>query len=1125
MNSNKEILLHKLDEFIRKYYKNQLIKGAILSTGTIIAFYLTIAILEYFSHFNTTTRTILFYLFIISNIYILTKLVIIPVFRLNKMGKIISYEEAALIIGKHFSEVKDKLINILQLQQQENTPENIHHDLLKASIEQKIKELKPVPFTSAIDLSENKKHLKYAVIPLSIFILIVFAAPSLITESTKRLVKHNTYFEKQAPFSFEIKNKKLEAMQQDDFTLEVKLSGNEIPSAVFLETEGVEYRLEKNNIINFSHIFKNIQGDIRFRLIADGFTSKEYELKTIPKPVLVDFEVALTYPSYIGKKNESLKNIGDIIIPAGTKVYWKFNTQNTDLVKINFTDTVFSLTPSQKNTFDVSKHFFGNKVYSITTANNLIRNKDSIVYNINVIPDNYPAIQLKEDRDSTSLKRVFFSGNIKDDYGFAKLAFHYRHTPASVTTTNTQTADYKSVIIPVNKKTTHDQFYHFWDMNELGIGAGDEVEYYFEVWDNDGVHGSKATRTEKIVFKAPTLNEIAQNTEKSNEEIKEKIEESIKEAKELQKQINDINKKVLEKKKLDWEEKKKLEDLLNKQRNLQKNIENIKKENSQNNREQNEYKQADENLLEKQQQLEELFKEIMTDEMKKLFAELEKLLNQLDKEKVQETLEQMKLSNKDIEKELDRTLELFKQMEFEQKLEQTIEKLDELAKKQEQLSEKTNEKNADNKQLEEKQQELNKEFENIQKDLDNLEKKNNELEQPNKMDNTEKQEQDVKNEMQNSSEQLSKNNKKKAGQSQKNAAQKMQELKEQMQQMQSSMQMESSEEDMNKLRDILENLVKLSFDQEKLMTDLTATKTNNPQYVKLAQQQKKLQDDSKMIEDSILALSKRVPEIKSMVNREISAINMNMGKAIEAMAERQTSEAAGRQQMAMTSVNNLALLLNEALQQMQAQMRQQQSQMQGNGSCNKPGGSGKKPSAANMRQMQEQLNKQIESLKKQMEQGQKDGKNKGQQGKGGMGMSEELAKLAAQQEAIRREMQKMMEEMKKEGNTPGGNLKELQNKMEETETDLVNKMITQETIRRQQEILTRLLEHEKAERERDTDEKRESKEAKNENFRNPNDFLEYKRLKEKEMELLKTIPAALNPFYKTKVNEYFNTFE
>jgi hypothetical protein len=253
-----------------------------------------------------------------------------------------------------------------------------------------------------------------------------------------------------------------------------------------------------------------------------------------------------------------------------------------------------------------------------------------------------------------------------------------------------------------------------------------------------------------------------------------------------------------------------------------------------------------------------------------------------------------------------------------------------------------------------------------------------------------------------------------------------------------------------------------------------------------------------------------------------------MEKAVAEIKESQTpsydgknhkQEAQSRQQFAMTSINNLALMLNEALSQMQAQAK---SQKPGSGSCNKPGGNGKKPSMANLRQMQEQLNKQIQKMKEGLEKG---GNKPGQKpGMGMGGMSQEIAKLAAQQEAIRQELQKMADQINKDGKG-SGNMSKLAKEMEETETDLVNKLISPETMKRQQEILTRLLEHEKAEKEREMDEKRQSNEAKNENFSNPNQFFEYNRQKLKETELLKTVPPSLNPFYKSKVNQYFNNID
>ncbi|MBN8694951.1 MAG: hypothetical protein J0L87_00350 [Bacteroidetes bacterium] len=1129
MSTGYTSLIAKLDEFIRKYYKNQLLKGLIYSIGLLLLSFISVTVLEFYAHFNSLVRTVLFYLFVGFSATILVNYIFFPLSKLYRLGPIISYEEAAQIVGKHFTNIQDKLLNVLQLQRDKEQYAG-NSDLLNASIDQKIVELKPVPFTSAIDFSDNKKYLKYALIPLLLIVVILFSAPSIITDGTKRLVKHSEYFEKEAPFEFVIQNKGLTAVTQEDYELRLKMKGEEIPDQVFIEIEGNEFKLEKEDIINFKYTFKNIQKNILFFLSADGFKSKQYELVALPNPILLNFDIALVYPAYLNKKNEIVKNTGDLIIPAGTKVSWGFNTQNTDAVRLNFNDTSFALAPSDENKFSYSQRLFKDKTYSVITANKFLKNHDSVTYSINVIPDAYPQVSFEEQKDSMSTKRIYFKGNIKDDYGFSKLTFNYRF----IVNNDSAIGDkYKqlttnSALIDINKQSTQDQFFHYWDLNRLDVSPGDQIEYYFEVWDNDGVVGSKSTRSQKMVFKAPTLSELEEKTEKNNDKIKDDLQKSIDQAKDVQKALSDLQRKLAEKKTLTWEEKKKLEELLNKQKELQNKVENIKNENNQNIQEQNEYKQPNEEMLEKQKQLEELFEKVMTPELKEKYNELQKLMEKMDKEKIQEALEKMKLDNKDLMKELDRNLEIFKQLEVEQKLQENIDKLNELSKKQEELSKKAEEKNADSKELKAKQDDLNKKFEELQKDMKEMQKKNNELEEPMPMENTEQQQQDIQKEMQNSSDQLQNNQKKNASKSQKNAAQKMEQMSQQMSAMQQQAEQEQSEEDINKLRALLENLIQLSFDQEALMGDLKKAKPSDPQYFKINQKQKKLQDDSKMIEDSLLALSKRVPKIKAAVNKEVSAINMNMEKAVAEITESQTAsydgknhkqEAQSRQQFAMTSINNLALMLNEALSQMQAQAK---SQKAGSGSCSKPGGNGKKPSMANLRQMQEQLNKQIQKLKEGMEKG---GNKPGQKpGMGMGGMSQEIAKMAAQQEAIRQELQKMADQINKDGKG-AGNLSKLAKQMEETETELVNKLISPETMKRQQEILTRLLEHEKAEKEREMDEQRQSNEAKNENFSNPNQFFEYNRLKQKETELLKTVPPSLNPFYKSKVNQYFNTIE
>ncbi len=1114
MKDNYEILITKLDLFIRKYYKNQLIRGALYSLAFLVLFFLVTNTLEYFGHFTPLTRTLLFYAYLLGNLAILGRLVVLPLVKLNKIGKIISHEQAAVIIGTHFPEVADKLLNTLQLRQmQDFHPE--HTDLIEASIGQKINHLQPIPFQSAIDLAQNKKYLKFALPPLVLLVIILLAAPSFITEPTTRLINHTEYFETPAPFSVTILNKKLEAAQQEDFTLNIRLEGNEIPDQLLIEYNNARYKLTKENNILYHYQFKNLQKNVSFQIVTEDYTSREYELNVLPKPIVLNFQVELSYPGYIHRENEKLVNNGDLLLPAGTVVTWKFYTRDTREIKLRFKDKLQVLEQKSADAFQFTASFLESQSYSVTTFNEYLKNKDSLAFSINVIPDSYPLIQAEEYHDSVYEKRLYFKGDIKDDYGFRKLTFNYRVIKGADSLNNT--GSMSSDTLGINLNVNQQAFYHFFDLSTLNIKAGDGVEYYFEVWDNDGIHGSKSSRSQKMFFKAPTQQEASEKAENENKELKEDIQQAIKDAKDLQKKVEDLNKKLLDKKEIGWQEKNQINELLQKQEALQKKVEDIKKDQLENSIREQQNMEMSEEIMEKQQQLEELFDQIIPEEMKEQIRELQELMKEFDKNKVNDMLDKIQMNSEDLEKQLDRNLEIFKQLEFEKKLEETKNKLDSLAKKQDQLSEESLKKDSDTKDLEQKQDQLNKEFEQFSKDMQDLEEKNKDLEDPNMMPDTKQDQQDIKNDMNQSTQNLKDKKGKKAAQSQKNAAQKMKDLSKKMDQMQQQMEGADMEQDMKSLRDILENLVQLSFDQEDLMLQVNKVKTYDPQYLKIIQRQKKIKDDLQMVEDSLYALAKRQASIKPMVTREVTEINMNVEKSLEELTERRTGTASGKQQYVMTGVNNLALLLQESLDQMQQMM--QQAQGQGKSGCSKPKiGSGDKPMKS-MRELQEQLNQQMQQMKDQMEKGQQ------KPGPGQQSMSEQLARAAAQQEAIRKQLQKLRDELAKEGKGNTGNLNKAIQDMEQTETDLVNKMITNQTLMRQKEILTRLLESEKAMRQREQEEKRESTEAKNQLYSNPKNFFEYNKIKSRETELLKTVPPTLKPFYKNKVSAYFYNFE
>ncbi|MDP4268012.1 MAG: hypothetical protein Q8880_11325 [Bacteroidota bacterium] len=1127
--SNYEILIKKLDEFIRKYYKNQLIRGGIYLTAVLVAFFIIIAVSEYFAHFGTAVRTFMFYSYIAINTFILIRQVVIPLLGLWRIGKVISHEEAARIIGKYFRNVKDKLLNTLQLKQlAENNIDNKF--LIEASINQKIEELKPIPFSSAISLKENRKYLKYAVIPMILMVLLLFSAPKVLTEPGKRLISHDVYFEKPLPFHFVIQNKNLNVVQNDDYTLHLKLTGNEIPDNVYMNIDNSQYKLSKENTISFSYVFKNVNQNKKFYFEAAGYRSADYELNVYPKPIVLNFSVQLDYPAYLNKPSEVISNTGDLVLPAGTRATWKFNTKDTKYLNMIFDHKTNILNNKDENNFTYSKVFLENETYAVTTINEYLRNRDSLFFSVNVVPDAYPAIETECKKDTVSNQRLYFSGNISDDYGFSKLTFNYRLT-ASEDKEN-RNSKMISIDIPISKTIVKQPFYYYFDINNLNLSFGDEIEYYFEVSDNDGIRGPKSTRSVKEIFKTPTIKELEKKAGEKSEDIKKQLSQAMKDAKELQNMVDDLNRRMVDKKNLTWEDKNKIQQLIEKQKNLQSRIENLKKENLIKNRIDSQISPNDEDIVQKQEQLQDLFDKIMTDEMKELFKELEKMMEKVDKQSLQDKVDKMKLDNKDLQKELDRSLSLYKQLEFEQNLDRTIKKIDELSQKQKDLSQESQKKDADSKELSKKQDDLSNKYQDVKKDINNLKEENRKLEQPVKFGDTNLKEAEIQNKIDEASKQLKDRKPKKASKPQEEAAEGMQQLEEKLNEVQKNMEENSMAEDYESLRLILQNLLRLSFGQENLMLSLTKTNTNNPYYVKIIQKQKQLKDDAKMIEDSLFALSKRQIQIKSVVNKEISAINNNMDNAIEMLAKRQPYYVTSRQQYSMTAINNLALILNESLDDFHKEMskNEQKKPKSGSGSCNKPGGNGKsskKPSLKTMKKLQEELNKQLQKLKEEQGKGQcnKPKGNKPCKDGSGKQFSEQFARYAAQQEAIRRQLNALKEQLKKEGKFSDKNLEKISQEMEQTETELVNKKISMETLLRQQDIFTRLLESEKAEKERDMEERRESNEAKSEKYSNPSEFLEYKRLKSKQAELLKTMPVSFKMFYKNKVGEYLNNLE
>jgi len=1096
---NANILDDKLDEYINKYYINQSVRGILLGLALVLLYVLVAIMLEFFGHFSSIVRLILFLLFVGITLFVVSVSVIVPLLRRYNVLKSLSRNEASEKIGDYFPEIKDKLLNTLQLRDQSSVLES---ELLLASIQQRIENLKPFTFSSAINLKNSaKKYGRYTLLPLLVFLFILIFQSSMITMPARRIISYNEQFAKEAPFEFILKNTNLNLVRNSDCVLEMELRGKLIPAVLYVSIDGHLIKMEQKSKTIFTHALYNLSASHQIVFTDNEFESIQYNLNVLPKPNLNSFLVKLKYPSYTNKKDESIKNIGDITIPEGTKVEWTFDAIDADFIQLSISDKTHKIGLSD-NLFLFNYTARKSTNYNLVLQNRFINEYDTMKYSLQVVPDRYPGIVAEQTIDSINPYKYYFYGKLDDDYGLSRLQFVYKGSDGIL--------KYLPVTIG---KSTDEIFYYMLDLSQFKSAESSAFEYYFEVWDNDAVNGKKSTKSQVFKVQTPSEKELRADAENSSSTVKSKLNETMREIQNLQKKSSELNKDLMDKTELDWAQEQKIKDFINEQKKLEQKLENIKSENLKNNEKQKQLSPLEQELLEKQKELVKLFNEILTPEMKALLKKLEESLKQQNKDAVQQQLEKINQSNDEMKKQVDRALEQFKQLELEKRINEHVGALEKLAQEQKDLAKETEEKLFSKEELVKQQEALTKKFDDLTKDIEKTEEKNKALETPMEFDDTKKEQESIQENMNESSESIDKKQNKKAAESQKKSADEMEKLAAKMKKSLEQSKDEQEQEDYYTLRQILENLIELSVQQESLMSRMKDIHSYNPKYVELSSMQQKLKENAKMVEDSLLALSKRQIHIKSFVNKEIGNINYNMDAAIDYFGKVQIQGGTSRQQYVMTGLNNLAVMLSESLKQMQESMKEKNEQKKGQ--CKNPGkkpgkpGQSGKPKMSGMKQMQGEINKQLQEMKNGKQQGNSPG-------------SEQFAKLAAQQEALRREIERLQKILKEEGNSGAlGDLEKTKQLMEQQERDLVNKQINQETMRRMQEIETRMLEHEKAESEQRTDNKREAEQAKEVENEMPPAMKAYLEKKAREMELLRSVPNDLSPYYKDRVRIYF----
>jgi hypothetical protein len=511
--------------------------------------------------------------------------------------------------------------------------------------------------------------------------------------------------------------------------------------------------------------------------------------------------------------------------------------------------------------------------------------------------------------------------------------------------------------------------------------------------------------------------------------------------------------------------------------------------------------EQDEALAEQAREIQKLLESLLDDELRELLKQFEELAKEFNSKKADELSEQMQLNMEKLKEQMEMSLELLKKYDMEKDL---LEQIDQLEKMADSLDTTKENSNGQEEQLQNKFEEWDKEY---QKKLD----EDKQLKKPLGLKDLSQEREEVKKD----AEELSKSDsgdskegkKSKASKSLKNLAGKMKDML-------GIMKGEGMSVDLEDVRQIRNSLTDFSKKQEALNEKIVGINTSSPTFSTVIREQKVLEDKFLRIQDSLESIGYKQPMVAQMIGSELFHVETSFKNLFENYAENRANVVRIEQNRIMSEINSIAVKLDELIRSMENAKGEGSSEGSQAFTDRKKPKSGDKPGSEKLgetRSMQQSMKEQLKSAIQKMKSG-----NTGKKERG------DMARMLGQREMMRKAMEKLLQDGGL-GTEAREKANEALKMMKEVEKDIIYNRLSDQTLKKDELIRTRLLEAENAEKERENENRRESKEFKG-TFEPNRKELGGKEDATKQMEqVLKYKELKLKKFYQEKYERYMDT--
>ena len=1066
-------------------------------------------------------------LFILKTILISGLLIILFVFIINvliEQNKIkrYSWSKLARSAGKLAFPKSDVIINAFQLEKsnspiESNSLSNSYIDGISKKLNRlNLKKLFPTK------LSEFWKMINLLILSLGMIMIVLFWNST--SNAMIRWGHPYHEFEVPKPFYIEGITRNIHLLGGESSPLNFKAFG-QVPDSLYLELipssndTSILFIMNKDSNSLYTYEVEEVYEDYRYRAYSpaeyfwqawDKIITPYYYISVTDRPIMEEFTIKISPPDYSGLPISIQKaNQSDVNALIGTSI--RIDLKSNRKLKNGYLSLNKQKTPLKIKGKRAAGGFIFKEDALLTILledHRGITNQNPIPYHLQIIPDLKPEMSIIQPQPLLELgteQQIPIQIKIEDDFGFSTLQIGYEIKRPSYIENQSQISIFPIYIS--DPKVLSQEIKSIWKLNEYNLMPEDEVHYHFELYDNDKVSGPKKSISNTYIARLPSLGDLFASIEEKEDKMVDDLIMSSNEIDKIQDQLKNLELEMLKSDKIDWAQKQQIEETLSKIQEETEALKNIAESMEAINQAAEKHELFSNELMLKFSELRELVNEILDPELMNDLDEIKKALDKMNTKELMKAMENLSSNLDNVEQQLDRFLDIFKRIKAEQKLNETVQRLDKLVEQQEQINDKIQELNSESdknllEQLSFVEKRNSNEFSNIREIMEEAANAMGEFDKESSQALEDLERSRAANEteslMNQTIRQLQKNRKEMAKQKSASALGNIKNIQSEMNEIKNQFEKNTTQEMTLKFQKIMKDLLELSKNQESLEKITRSMPRNSQRLGEMAGKQQFIQNQLTKIVSEIIELSKKTFAVTPKIGQGMGMANNHMEEAKKRLAERNGRGAANNQKSAMEGLNSAILAVSQSMNQMQStgsasgfeqflkRMQQMSGQQQG----------------INNESMQLALGQLSSSIKEGL-----------------------MGRLLSQQQQVQKNLQQLMNESKKSGEDGLGDLQGISKEIEDVINDFQKRRYNQQTKERQQRILSRMLDSQKSMTQRGFKEERKAETANEIIYEGPSGLpLDYGQRRNLAMEALnQSLKAGYSRDYQTMIRRYFNS--